>query len=278
LNEFHEPNLFWTSERPLLQSRLIPTSWSAGGVGFFGTPMEGVNYRLYAMNSLQSITLDSTANGGGSGGNGGSGDQFSSNGIRGGRKQVNEAIAKDFSVFARVEFSKLYPGLQVGVSWVNGDTTHGIIAEGGNMNLLEADIKYRWKWFDMNASIVHTTVDNTLELNRFCANGVGNDCGGGIAESNFGYNVQAGIHLPQLLGWKTTHDLIPHFMFERVRTQDKVNGETSIDRTKNRNGVYTFGLTYLPIPAVALKMDHTSTHTEDGKVDDQFNMAVAYMY
>ena len=146
------------------------------------------------------------------------------------------------------------------------------------MNLLEADIKYRWKWFDMNASIVHTTVDNTLELNRFCANGVGNDCGGGIAESNFGYNVQAGIHLPQLLGWKTTHDLIPHFMFERVRTQDKVNGETTIDRTKNRNGVYTFGLTYLPIPAVALKMDHTSTHTEDGKVDDQFNMAVAYMY
>ena len=67
-------------------------------------------------------------------------------------------------------------------------------------------------------------------------------------------------------------------MFERVRTQDKVNGETTIDRTKNRNGVYTFGLTYLPIPAVALKMDHTSTHTEDGKVDDQFNMAVAYMW
>jgi hypothetical protein len=280
LNETHEPNLFWTAERPVLQSRMIPTTWTAGGVGIFGTPMEGVNYRLYAMNSLQSITTDSTANGGGAGGNGGSGDSFGDNGIRGGRKQVNEAIAQDFSVFARVELTKLYPGLQLGFSWVNGDTTHGIIAEGGNMNLLEADIKYRWKWFDMNASIVNTSIENTLEMNRFCA-GVDNvteDCSGGIAENNFGYNVQAGIHLPQLIGWKTSHDIIPHFMFERVRTQDKVNGEVTINRARNRNAIYTFGVTYLPIPEVALKMDHTSKHFEDLTTTDQFNVAVAYMY
>ena len=65
LNETHEPNLFWTVERPLLQSRMIPTTWNSGGVGIFGTPMDGVNYRVYAMNSLQSITRDSTATGGG---------------------------------------------------------------------------------------------------------------------------------------------------------------------------------------------------------------------
>ena len=277
LNEFHEPNLFWTSERPLLQSRLIPTSWSAGGVGIFGTPMEGVSYRLYAMNSLQSITADTTANGSGTGGNGGSGDSFSSNGIRGGRKQVNDAIADDFSVFARVELTKLYPGLQLGFSWVNGDTTHNLIKEGGNMNLLEADIRYRWNWFDMNASIVNTSVDNTLELNRFCTAAT-SGCSAGIAENNFGYNVQAGVHLPQLLGWKTSHDIVPHFMFERVRTQDEMNGETAPDYSKNRDAVYTFGVAYLPIPEVSLKVDHTITNTQDGKTADQFNMAVAYMY
>lgn len=275
LNETHEPNLFWTSERPVLQSKMIPTTWSAGGVGFFGTPMEGVNYRLYAMNSLQSITSDTTANGSGTGGNGGSGDQFTSDGIRGGRKQVNDAIAKDFSIFARVEFSQLYPGLQLGFSWVNGDTTHDIIAEGGNMNLLEADIKYRWQWFDMNASIVNTSVENTLEMNRFCAV---NSCSGNIAENNFGFNVQAGVHLPQLIGWRTSHDIVPHIMFEKVRTQDQVNGEVTLDRSKNRNAIWTFGVAYLPIPEVAIKIDHTSTHTEDKKTTDQFNMAIAYMY
>ncbi|MBT3414582.1 MAG: hypothetical protein HOI59_08760 [Nitrospina sp.] len=279
LNEFHEPNLFWTSERPLLQSRMIPTTWSAGGAGLFGTPMEGVNYRLYAMNSLQSITKDSTANGGGSGGNGGSGDSFGTNGIRGGRKQVNEAVADDWSVFARVEFTKLFPGLQVGFSLVNGDTTHNIISADGNMTLLEADIQYRWNWFDMNASIVNTDIDDAGAMNTFCAaGGAVDDCAGGIASNNFGYNVQAGVHLPQLMGWKTSHDIVPHFMFERVRTQDEMPAGTDPDKSKNRNAVYTFGVAYLPIPEVALKVDHTHTMLQDNTSTDQFNMAIAYMY
>jgi hypothetical protein len=278
LNEYHEPNLFWSVERPLLQKQLIPTTWNGGGFGIFGTPMDGVNYRVYTMNSLQSITRDTTANGDGSGGSGGSGDQFNSGGIRSGRKEVNEAIADDFSIFARLELTQLWPGLQLGFSWVNGDTTHDIIEEDGNMNLLEADIKYRWNWFDMNASIVHTTVENTLELNRFCLNGAGNDCTGGIAESNFGYNVQVGLHLPQLIGWKTKQDIIPFFLFERVRTQDKVNAETTVDRSKNRNGIYTYGVSYMPVSTVALKADHTTTNTEDGKKAKQFNLAVAYMF
>ena len=69
--------------------------------------------------------------------------------------------------YARVEFSKLFPGLQVGFSLVNGDTTQGIIEEGGNMTLLEADIKYRWNWFDMNASIVNTEIDDAQAMNTF---------------------------------------------------------------------------------------------------------------
>ena len=279
LNEFHEPNLFWTSERPLLQSRMIPTSWSAGGVGLFGTPMEGVNYRLYAMNSLQSITKDSTANGNGSGGNGGSGDSFGTNGIRGGRKQVNGAIADDWSVYARVEFTKLLPGLQVGFSLVNGDTTHNIISADGNMTLLEADIQYRREWFDMNASIVNTHVEDAREMNKFCASAPSaNSCSGGIAENNFGFNVQAGVHLPQLMGWKTSHDIVPHFMFERVRTQDEMPAGTDPDKSKNRDAVYTFGVAYLPTPEVALKVDHTHTMLQDNTSTDQFNMAIAYMY
>lgn len=282
LNETHEPNLFWTVERPLLQGQLIPTTWNGGGVGLFGSPMDGVNYRLYAMNSVQSVTNDDTADGGGAGGSGGSGKSFSSSGIRGGRAQVNERIANDFSVFARLELTKLYPGLQLGFSLVNGDTTHDIIEEDGNMTLLEADIKYRWKWFDMNASIVNTDINDAAAMNTFCDDGNGGKrCNtNGIASNNFGYNVQAGVHLPQLMGWKTSHDIIPHFMFERVRTQDEMDTGTgnSPDRSKNRNGVYTFGVAYLPTPNVSIKIDHTHTNTEDRKSTDKLNLGIAYMY
>ncbi len=280
LNETHEPNLFWTVERPLLQNRLIPTTWIGGGVGIFGSIMDGVNYRLYALNSVQSVTNNTEADGGGSGGSGGSGRSFSSDGIRGGRAQVNERIANDYSVFARVEFTRLFPGLQVGFSVVNGDTTHDIIEEDGNMTLLEADIQYRWNWFDMNASIVNTDVNDAAAMNAFCDGGNGGKrCDTDqIASNNFGYNIQAGVHIPQLMGWKTSHDIVPHFMFERVRTQDEVPTGAVADESKNRNAVYTFGVAYLPTSSVAIKMDHTHTRLGNNTSTDRFNLGIAYMY
>jgi hypothetical protein len=66
-------------------------------------------------------------------------------------------------------------------------------------------------------------------------------------------------------------------MFERVRTQDEMDGKAP-DRSKNRNGVYTFGVAYLPIPEVAIKMDHTHTKLENKSTEVQFNLGIAYMF
>jgi hypothetical protein len=276
LNEYHEPPLFWTTERPLLHQRLIPTTWSMAGVGVLGSPVDGFNYRVYAVGSLQSIE-DNNGSGGSGNGSGGDASSFSSDGIRSGRHQINKAIANDFAVTGRMEFTKLYPGLQVGVSTYLGDTSQGFIDEGGFMALLEADIQYRKEWFEMNATIVNTSIGDTVELNAFC-NRVGHACDGRIAENQFGFNVQAGVHLPQLMGWKTTQDVIPHFMFERVRTQDSNDSTYTIDRSKNRNQVYTAGVAYLPIPKVSLKADYTHERLENSTSTQQFNMSVSYLY
>ena len=96
--------------------------------------------------------------------------------------------------------------------------------------------------------------------------------------NNFGFNVQTGIHLPQLMGWKTSQDIVPHFMFERVRTQDKMPVGTDPDKSRNRNAIFTFGVAYLPIPEVALKMDHTHIMLQNNTSTDEFNLGVAYMY
>jgi len=71
---------------------------------------------------------------------------------------------------------------------------------------------------------------------------------------------------------------VPHFMFERVRTQDEMPAGTDPDKSANRNAVYTFGVTYLPIPAVAIKMDHTHIVLQDNTSTDKFNLGIAYMY
>ena len=56
LNEFHEPPLFWTAERPDFQSKIIPSTWQQGGAGVFGQLGNGINYRLYVVNALQGIS------------------------------------------------------------------------------------------------------------------------------------------------------------------------------------------------------------------------------
>ena len=275
LNEFHEPPLFWTVERPTFHKSIIPTTWNASGAGIFGTPMEGVNYRLYVVNALQSIRPAGFGSGAGTGLGGNSGQFRASDGIRKGRLQPNEAIFEDFAIAGRVELTKLLPGLQTGFSFHTGNTTQNLISEGGRTTMLEADLKYRYRWFDMNASIAHISISDAAALNNFAiAQGTNS---GNIASGIFGWNIQAGVHLPQLLGWSTTHDLIPHLMYEFIDTQNEMPAGFASDLAFEKE-ILTAGVSYMPIPEVALKFDYQHTSTGLDTTTDQINMGIAFMY
>jgi hypothetical protein len=285
-NEFHEPNRFWSVERPQFQNKIIPTTWSGAGAGIFGTPTEGVNYRLYVVNSVKSVRETGFSSGGGSGGSGGTGGRFrASSGIRSGRQQINELVAEDFSLTGRVELTKLFPGLQLGFSFYTGNTTHDIIDEGGFMLLLEADMQYRLHWFEMNASIANISVDDATEINAFCNSGAGN-CDGNIGDNIFGFNVQAGVHVPQLLGMRTQQDVVIWGMFEKIRPQDSLAaGSAGASNGVNFN-VYQAGATYYPISNVAIKADVQHRRFDNpnfavgavGKSATTANVGIAYQY
>ncbi|MFQ5449989.1 MAG: hypothetical protein ACE5E9_05135 [Nitrospinaceae bacterium] len=280
LNEFHEPPLFWSVERPELQTKIIPTTWNGSGVGIFGTPFEGVNYRIYAVNSVQSIRPLGFGSGDGVGGGGQSGQFRAKDGIRKGRLQPNVAIAEDFAAVGRLELTSLYPGLQLGFSFYTGETTQNIINEGGRILLLEGDVKYRLRWFEMNATIVNIDVDDAAAINTYCTavNVVtAGTCSADVPDNIFGWNIQAGVHIPQLLGLNTTQDLVPFFLFERIRPQDSLPSGTAPSHKSNFN-VFTMGISYMPIAEVALKADYQHFKTGDSKSHDQFNMGIAYMY
>ena len=87
LNEFHEPPLFYSVERPDFHSKLIPTSWQQGGIGVFGQIDDGVNYRVYFVNAVQSI---------GTGRSGSAGYFRDEDFMRKGRAQLNKIIAEEF--------------------------------------------------------------------------------------------------------------------------------------------------------------------------------------
>jgi hypothetical protein len=289
LNEFHEPNLFWSVERPEFQSKIIPTTWNASGAGIFGTPFDGVNYRVYAVNSVQSIRPSGFSTGSGSTGNGGQSGRFTaSSGIRSGRAQANNVIAEDFAATGRLELTKLFPGFQAGFSFYIGNTTQGNISEGGRILVTEADMKYRWNWFDMNASIANIDVSDASALNAYCATQnalTAGTCSTAIPDNIFGWNVQAGVHVPQLLGVNTSHDLITWFMFEHIRPQDSLPSGAAPTAGVNFD-VYQAGITYKPIFNVAIKADWQHRRFSNpnfaagsvGKAADTINLGVAFMY
>ena len=277
LNEFHEPVLFWTVERPVFHNRVVPTSWNGTGGGFFGTLgnfLGGMNYRLYLVNSLRSVEEAGCDDGHGRGGDCG---QFSgSSGLRGGRNDPDDLKVDDFAVTGRFEFSNLFPGFQLAGSFYTGNTTHGLIPQNGRTTLLEADIKYRYKWFDMNASIANAHVNNAEELNNFALS-QGN-ASGRIASDIFGWNAQFGIHLPQLIGKSTSHDVVAHFMYEFIDTQNNMPNGSAPSPTGERD-VYTMGIAWFPSTTnVALKADYTHQRFLNGTSTDDFNFGFAYMF
>ena len=276
LNEFHEPPLFWTVERPELQSKIIPSTWSGAGAGIFGTLMDGVNYRLYFVNAVQSLRTTGFSSGSGNGAGGASGQFRGSDGIRKGRLQINKAIAENFAGVGRLEFTKLFPGLQLGFSAYYGNTTHNIIEENGAMLLLEADMRYRWKWFDMNSTIVNIDIDDAGAINTYCGSAAG-DCTSDVADNIFGWNIQAGVHLPQLMGIKTTQDVVPFLLYENVRPQDSMPSGTAPSHANNFE-VITAGMAYLPIDSVSIKLDYQHFMFRNSTSKDVVNIGVAYMF
>ncbi len=278
LNEYHEPPLFWTVERPEFHKSIIPTTWNASGAGIFGSPMDGLNYRLYLVNSLQSIRPgggDNCDAGAGNGAGGNCGLFRGSSGIRSGRLQPNEAIFEDFAITGRVELTKLLPGLQTGFSFYTGNTTQNLIPEGGRTTILEADAKYRNRWFDMNASIAHINISDAGAINTFLIAEGQDD--GNVASGIFGWNVQAGVHMPQLLGLSTSQDVVLFALYEFIDTQNEMPAGFAPD-LKNERKILTTGISYQPIPEVALKFDYQHTSKSNGDRVDQVNIGMAYMY
>ena len=68
VNEFHEPNVFLGTKRPVTEEYIIPSTWRENGIGVTGSV--GIfDYRAYVVNGLD-------------------GARFKSTGIRGGRQQL----------------------------------------------------------------------------------------------------------------------------------------------------------------------------------------------
>jgi hypothetical protein len=257
INELHEPPTYLGVSRPETERRIIPTTWRELGLGMFGTAGD-FDWRAFVVNGLD-------------------GSGFDGSGLRGGRQKGSKALAEDFALSARVDWTGI-PGLLLGVSGYYGGSGQG--AEdpgapgetiGASTLILEGHAGFRWRGLDLRGLYAFSTVDDAAALNA--ANGLTGDAS--IGERLNGGYVQAGYDVLRLV--RSDVQLLPYVRYEKIDTQAEVPDGFSADPA-NDQSIVTLGAQVLPIPNLALKVDYSLVSNEAETGTDRLGVSLSYMF
>lgn len=250
VNELHEPPVFLGTTRPLVEQRVIPTTWRENGLGVFGDVGQ-VSYRAYVMNGLQ-------------------GTKFSAAGLRGGRQKGSNALAEDVAAVVRADYTGM-PGVLVGGSAYYGGSGQGATVGAeevqANTFIWEAHGSYQVRGLDLRGLVAGAHVDEAELLNAAGAGGVAERLGGGYA--HVGYDV--------LRRTGTTQQLFPYVRYEWLDTQMEV-GDAATPSGANEGSAILLGASWKPVPQVAVKADYQihSNQAETGR--NQFALVLSYLF
>ena len=250
LNEFHEPPLFYSVERPYVQKYVIPTTWQEGGAGIFGTLPNDLRYRVYIVNSLDATGFKA------------------SSGIRSGRHKGAEAPSEDLAVIGRVEYFGT-KNLRLGFSGYRGNTAHGNVALGdASVTMIESDVRYMFNNLELTGLLSQILIGDADKISTVTGQDVGESINGSYVEAAY----HAGRHfLPN------DKNLVCFVRHELFNTQSEMAAGFTASE-KNDRTVTTLGAAYFPISNVALKVDFELWNDAADNSYERTNVGLAYMY
>lgn len=243
LNEWHEPPLFLSVERPSYHKNIIPTTWFGNGASLYGN-VNGFDYKFTVMEGL-----DAT--------------KFSSSGIRSGRQKGFESNAEDLLYNFRLNYTGV-SGLLVGTSFSYNNATYndGTTEDNNSVSLFEIHAKY-----DANNFV------SVFELGNITYGEP--DLIGGV-ESAFGYYFDLGYNVGSFMNCDTK--VIPFFRWEDYNTAAKTEAGGDSEKA-NHTTTWMLGLSVKPIDQVVFKVDYGVSKNElsDAKTK-MFNFGAGYMF
>ncbi len=255
LNEFHEPTLFYSVERPQIQTVILPTTWTEPGLGLFGQIGDRLKYRLYLVNGLDAA-------------------QFTPDkGIREGRRFFKEPapIARNFATVGRIEY--IGP-LAIGASFYSGgadNATNVLVRNNADVTLWDIDLRFRKAGLDLQAIYAKSKIDGAGNLVKAGATATSTPVAlTGIGSEQKGFMLEAAYKVASV---------VPFVRYEKFNTQiapasfDTKHSPASTDRK-----VITYGLAYYPTEQVAVKADQELWKDKTGANDERFNLGLAWMF
>jgi len=253
INETHEPTTFYGVERNNIETRIIPTTWWEAGASMYGEVAPGWKYQAGVTSSLSAADFVN----------------FSTRGVRDGRRNVSTAPAENFGVHGRLDYSGM-PGLTVGASVFSGNTGQDDAKLNGadaRLTLWDVHARYNVDKLDLKALYAQGHLNDAAKINS--AFGF-ND----VASRFYGWYAEAAYHV-----WKNgDHDLAPFVRYEKWDTQADLASNT-IRNTLSSNDVWTVGANYWPHAQVVLKADFQKFDKPDGTSGDKrVNLGLGYMF
>lgn len=257
LNEYHEPTTYYGVNRPDTERFIIPTTWSENGVGLFGNLGEMFHYKLYGVNGLDAAG-------------------FSTAGIRAGRQNGADALAEDLAFVGRFDFNPLEEltlgaSVYVGNSGQNQDVAAGPLPQALT-TLFDAHAQYQYRGLHLRGLFAMLFLDDAGDLTETLDPGASY----AIASQMLGGYAEVAYDVWQWFGGED-RSLSPFYRFEYYDTQWQVPSGFGRDETK-RVFSHTLGVQFKPIPQVVLKADYRNRDPRDGKIANEINLGIGYIF
>ena len=253
LNEFHEPPLYYSVERPYVEKYIVPTTWQEIGLGLVGRSKSGaLAYRGYVVTGLDAMGFTGLE------------------GLDGGISHGSEGKAEDLGGVARVEYATT-SGFSLGVSGYYGGADQGdstlkkvFVAIGG------ADARYRAHGWDVRGVAYRVAVDGAGRVSTTTGQGIGKTMIGWYGE--VAYDL---LRRGAVAGGRRS--LMVFGRFEDFDTMNEVPSGLTRDPEARRQ-VITAGLSYLPIEKIALKGDFEHWKDDTDTELNRLNLGLAFRF
>ena len=258
LNEQHEPGDYFGVRRPEVEQRVLPTTWRELGAGMYGDAGP-VTWRAYFVTGLDAAGFSEDE------------------GIRGGRQQGSEARAGDAALTARVDYvpfrDRSFGVLSVGASGFSGRTAQDRPGfPPGRLSIWDLHAQYDWRGLRVRGLHVESILSDAGEISL----AIDPSTGTAIAERMRGWYLELGYDVMKILQ-VPDQVLAPFCRYESLDTQEKVPPGLAADPENNLTAK-TCGVSWLPIPNVAIKLEAQNFDNQAHTATDQVNLGLGWSF
>ncbi|MEK7676927.1 MAG: hypothetical protein AAB676_13925 [Verrucomicrobiota bacterium] len=245
ISKYHEPTVFYSTERPELYREIIPTTWQEPSLGIFGKIVDNLDYQLTVSTGLEDFIPAAGL---------GAPGITAADGLRNARPRLRASSENSLGYSGRLHYSGL-KGLDTsasfyltqvqgvsGNSWLSLWDVEALYRVPKTGLELRGDFAY-WHLGSPQSLVVNNNASTTDN----------------VGDAMYGWYLEAAWHLwPE--AWRKGKgkdmDLVPFIRYTDIVTQSGVPvGSTSLDNGTANKDFFTAGVSYFLNQNFVLKAD-----------------------